>query len=182
MTITVIVQSSVWTTVASSVSAVGSAGALFMAAKVYRRQAADKRAQQASRVLTFVRGNGAQLQWAAQNLSDLPIFDVWFMSEVPPTERPDKMCDGYVVIDRIDPISEVGRVKVSLVTEQQGAMYVTYENTARTKRSVIEFTDAACNRWRRTSEGELTEVSKRRQRVWPVRIKRTARNRSSIAA
>jgi heptaprenylglyceryl phosphate synthase len=146
-----------------------------MAVMVYRRQVADNRGKQASRVLTFVRGNGAQIQWAAQNLSDLPIYDVWFMSEVPPTERPEKMSDGYVVIDRIDNVSEIGRARYSLVTEQMCAMYVTYENTARTKTSVIEFTDAAGHRWERRSDGPLKELPKRAERgmrAWPAAIKR----------
>ena len=183
MTINFITQGpSLLSLIVSSVAALGSVSAVIMAVTVYRHQVEDKRRQQASRVLTFMRGNYcAQVQWAAQNLSDLPIYDVWFMSDVPPTEQPDKMCDGYVAVDHIDPISEVGRPKASLVTEQQGAMYVTYENTARTKISIIEFTDAAGNRWRRRSDGDLKQLPKLASRgpwTWPATVKKMIANRS----
>ena len=169
MPITVVIQNDWWSsflsvtsTVATAVAAVGSAGALVVAALVYRRQGNDSRSQQASRVLTFVRDGNGSVEWAAQNLSDLPIYEVAYMAPVPPGDPNRKLVNGHVVFERIDPIFDIGTARFTLTTQQQGAMYVSYPKGDQSlDKSVIEFTDAAGHRWRRQSNGDLGPAPKR---------------------
>lgn len=187
MTINFITQGpSLFGLIVSSIAALGSVSAVIMAVKVYRHQVDDKRRQQASRVLTFVEPAGddiTRIQWVAQNLSDLPIYDVRYVSPIPPWDPNEQTVDGHAALKRIDPVSEVGRARLSVTTEQRGAMYVQYLNVPEVAESVIEFTDAAGHRWRRRSNGKLTKVPKRGSRVWPVKIRsRATGSRSSLAA
>jgi hypothetical protein len=153
--------------IVSSVAALGSVSAVIMAVTVYRKQAGDNRSKQAARVLTFTEGpldGGTKIQWAAQNLSDLPIYSVRYVSPIPPWDHTThgELVDGHVVFKRIDPVSKISNAHV--LTGQRDTMYVQYINHDSTAESVIEFSDAAGNRWERGSDGKLKELSKRPKR------------------
>lgn len=69
--------------VAQSVGAVGTTGALIVAALAYRRQVADRRSAQASRVLLRRESGGGDVFYTLLNDSDLPVTVIDFVETAP---------------------------------------------------------------------------------------------------
>jgi hypothetical protein len=128
----------------SAVGAMGTAGALWLGAVVYRRQARDQHRSQAAAVSVGSRMDRTpHLQYwhFIENGSQMPIYDIHL----------HVLKDGRPVFEEGRPVEERAAVLVS--TKSIGFMQ--QEDGIITQ---AEFSDSSGTRWRRDSTGKLTEL------------------------
>jgi hypothetical protein len=148
--------------IANSVAAVGAVGALLVAALVYRRQAADARSYQASRIATWLeRESNTNIYWWVANYSGLPVYELSF--HWPPDMPPDFLGDmevsqhsawsGFLNGGAVDPLEAGTRCRE----------FVTFHHYDETRAGelLIKFRDAAGHCWERKATGELREIRNR---------------------
>lgn len=130
--------------VAQTFGALGTAGALWVAAVAYRRQVKDRHLAQASGVTVFVLfGAGVPIEVVVGNYSDRPVSSVRVLAHTLEKESDTFEPDGPGALRPLAPGTET-------VIRLRGPY---------TEQVSVGFVDAAGRNWIRTGEGDLSEGS-----------------------